>query len=485
MRDSHSLRSAQLLGALLEPALLIGSADDRVIAANGAFAAKLGLEPAVLAGAVVELPRQHHGADERAPMLRLGDRSLPCGALRHCAPVEGGRLLLFGEPPVADRRQHDEALLGYFREALDTLLHYVAIFDREDRLIACNKYYRDTFSSGDRHLPADIELEGKTYRELMELRVRYKLHRELTDDPERFLEERMRRFYEDGDNRVRMANGRITRAQYRRLKEGGRVLVSTDITEIVEAEQKRLELEAQLHHSQKLEALGTLAGGLAHDLNNTLVPILAYSKLLARRALEGSRERAELETIRKSAERAKDLVSRILTFSRKETMGLREFDLGEVVRESLEMLRALIPSTIAIVPTLQPVPLLRGDPGQWHQVLMNLITNAAHAIGYHPGRINVELAPAGRGIRLAVSDNGAGMDEETRRRALEPFFTTRNVGEGTGLGLSVVHGIVSAHGGAIEIESAKGHGTCFRITLPAVGQRTAPVSPALEALALT
>lgn len=452
----------------------------RLIAANAAFADCFLLDLDALAGRSLadlvdaeglrllqDLLAGRALTPAKAVRLKFGGQELAALLPRHCQSVAAGRLVLFAPKAVGE---DERSLLALFREALDGVMHYVAIFDSEDRLIACNKYYKDTFSVGDQRLPPEIKLEGKTYRELMELRVRYKSHIELVEDPEGFVEDRVRRFHSDSDSRVRMATGRMTRVQYRPLRDGGRVLISTDITEVVEAEAKQRELQAQLHHSQRLEALGTLAGGLAHDLNNVLVPILALTQMTARRLPQGSQEQRNLETVLKSVERAKDLVARILTFSRKGTLGVSEFNLGAVIPEGLEMLRALIPTTIDIRTELQPVPAMRGDPGQWHQVLMNLLTNAAHAIGFHRGRITVELGPHEKGgIRFAVRDTGAGMDEETRRRALEPFFTTRKVGEGTGLGLSVVHGIVTAHGGAIEIETAPGQGTCFSIILPVRG----------------
>jgi signal transduction histidine kinase len=370
-----------------------------------------------------------------------------------------------------ERRLADEQRqqLAWFRQAIDEVGHSVVIFDQEGRLVTCNKFYRDGYRAGDRTLPADIRLEGKTFRELMELRVRYKLHKEFADEPEKFIADRMSRFESETDHTVYLANGTIARAQYRQLADGVRVYVGTDITEIMAAEQKRRDLELQLHHqhSQKLESLGTLAGGVAHELNNALVPILALTKVTLRRLPEGSRERNHLDTVVKASERARDLVRQILIFSRKEEARLQVFDLGAVVGEAMKMLRAVIPTTIMIDVALEKVPPVLGDAGQWHQVLANLVSNAAKAIGMAQGRISVELAPAADGLRLIVADTGCGMAEAIRSRIFEPFFTTRQVGEGTGLGLSVVHGIVIGHGGRIALESAPGEGARFIIHIPA------------------
>src|SRR5262249_14512855 len=147
----------------------------------------------------------------------------------------------------------------------------------------------------------------------------YKLHREYLDQPSRFVEDRMRQHSQHDAQTITLANGQTLKVEKRTLPDGVRVVVGTDITEIAEGERKRRDLEAQLHHSQKLEALGTPAGGMAHDLNNTLVPIVALSKALARRLPEDARDRTSLELIVQGADRARDLVKRILTFSRKET----------------------------------------------------------------------------------------------------------------------------------------------------------------------
>jgi PAS domain S-box-containing protein len=249
-----------------------------------------------------------------------------------------------------------------------------------------------------------------------------------------------------------------------------------DVTELRTAERRQRE---QLQHSQKLEALGTLAGGVAHDLNNTLVPILALTKIVARRLPEGSRERTSLDTVVQASERARDLVKQILAFSRKEAPTRKSFDLGALVGEALRLLRASVPSTIAIAENIAAAPPLLGDPGQLHQVVTNLVTNAAHAIADKIGTITVEVATApgekitevtkqacGTAIRLSISDTGSGMDEATLARIFEAFFTTKGVGEGTGLGLSMVQGIVGQHGGCIKVASRKGEGTRFDLYLP-------------------
>lgn len=250
--------------------------------------------------------------------------------------------------------------------------------------------------------------------------------------------------------------------------------VDRDVTELREAERRRDELEMQLLYSQKLEALGTLAGGIAHDLNNTLVPIIIMSALQMRKAPPGSAEAEELELIHEAGVHARDLIAQILAFARRDTPSRQPLDLAVLVKRELRLLRASVPTTIAIDERIAPVPPVLADDANMRQVLMNLITNAAQAIGYRQGTITVEVAaieisPLRGGkaaLRLAVSDTGCGMDEATRRRIFDPFFTTKPIGEGTGLGLCVVHGIVASHDGVIRVESAAEQGTRFEVYFP-------------------
>jgi PAS domain S-box-containing protein len=253
-----------------------------------------------------------------------------------------------------------------------------------------------------------------------------------------------------------------------------------DITELRIAQGRQRELEQQLIHSQKLEALGTLAGGVAHDLNNTLVPILALAKLALEKLGEGEPLREDLATIVQASAHARDLVKQILAFSRREELVRRETDLAGIVRDAVRMLRAGLLATIDLVQDIDPVPALYADPGQLHQVIVNLVTNAAQAIGTAAGRIGVRLRSDDGTIRLQVADTGCGMDAATVARIFEPFFTTKTVGEGTGLGLSVVHGIVAAHGGRIEVSSEPGRGTTFTVLFPLVAIRSA-TAPAIAA----
>jgi PAS domain S-box-containing protein len=268
--------------------------------------------------------------------------------------------------------------------------------------------------------------------------------------------------------------------------------VASDITAIVDAAAESERLRAQLHHAQKMETLGTLAAGVAHDFNNLLTGINGFVEL-ASASLGPGHEAAELlKQARRGALNARDLVRRILTFSRSSPQNRRAvLDVGELVRDTAPLLAAALPAHVSLVLAIgdEKAPVL-ADSGQLQQVLMNLCVNAAHAIGARAGRIEIQVqtcllgagatlalppgCTAGRHVRLAVRDNGAGMDAATRARLFEPFFTTKPAGEGTGLGLTIVRDIVAAHEGGLEVESELGRGTTFFVFLPLAGVENEP-----------
>jgi nitrogen-specific signal transduction histidine kinase/ActR/RegA family two-component response regulator len=255
-----------------------------------------------------------------------------------------------------------------------------------------------------------------------------------------------------------------------------------DITARKQAEAARVALEEQLRQTQKLEALGQLAGGVAHDFNNILTGIVAYTELAQMDADNPDDVRRHLGAVRKASDRATDLVRQILTFSRQQPPERQPIRLAAVVTEATRLLRSSIPATIVIEEQIDPsAPIVLADKSQIHQVVMNLGTNAAHAMKGGAGRLVVSLeravvgpggVPGARNLvpgghaRISVTDTGHGMSEATLERIFDPFFTTKLPGEGTGLGLAVVHGIVRDHQGAITVRSRPGEGTCFEVYLP-------------------
>lgn len=246
-----------------------------------------------------------------------------------------------------------------------------------------------------------------------------------------------------------------------------------DLTAKNKLEAHRAALELQLRESQKMQAIGTLAGGIAHDFNNIIGAILGNASLARQETADNTAVVTSLLEIEKAARRARDLVRQILTFSRNDKPRRIALSLANVVRESLRLFQVSLPPHLTLCSEIDDqTPPVLADPTQIEQVLLNLLTNAMHALGQQRGRISVTLsrgadwpdarAPSSeRPVVLRVSDTGCGMDKRTQERIFEPFFTTKPVGQGTGLGLSVVHGIVLSHGGTIRVESEPEHGSTF------------------------
>ncbi|HLP09494.1 MAG TPA: ATP-binding protein [Opitutaceae bacterium] len=266
----------------------------------------------------------------------------------------------------------------------------------------------------------------------------------------------------------------------RRAMWGGRemcVAVVRDITERRRTETERRHLETELAQMRRMESIGRLAGGVAHDFNNMLTPILGFAELLRMDLALDDPRRADLEQIVRSAERARELVRQLLAFARRQTFALAPIDLNETVRGIERMLRRVLRENIALTHELAPCGLvINGDNGQLEQVLMNLVVNAQDAMP-DGGTLTIateELSqgptdpslPRGPLAVLRVRDTGIGMDEATRARVFEPFFTTKEIGRGTGLGLATVYGIVRQLEGSIEVRSAPGQGTEFALYFP-------------------
>ena len=254
----------------------------------------------------------------------------------------------------------------------------------------------------------------------------------------------------------------------------GRIWYFRDITE-------RRKLEQQFHQSQKMESIGQLAGGIAHDFNNILTAIIGNIELVKMETGNNPLIVECLDDMQKATRRATDLVNQILAFSRQSKHERGPVKLNHVVLEALKLLRASVPATIRIQTDLAETPTVLANSTAIHQVLMNLGTNAWHAMRNQPGTMKIEMGlmeadedfvkihpdlRPGRYVRLSVSDTGCGMEPATLERIFEPFFTTKPVGEGTGLGLAVVHGIMKSHQGAISIYSHLGEGSTFHLYFP-------------------
>ena len=266
-----------------------------------------------------------------------------------------------------------------------------------------------------------------------------------------------------------------------------RVFISVyDLTERIEAEKEKKDLGRQLRQAQKMEAVGTLAGGIAHDFNNILSAVIGFTEMAMEDAPPDSALTYNMEQVLQAGLRAKHLVQQILAFSRQSEHEMKPVQLDRIIKEACALLRASLPTTIDIRTDIRTAAFIMGDPTQMHQVLMNLGTNAGHAMRDRGGRLVVMLREATleevreKGLprmdaeaylQLVVQDTGQGIPPTIMDRIFDPFFTTKEHTEGTGMGLSVAHGIIKSHGGLIDVESQVGRGTTFHIYLPKIMPR--------------
>jgi len=280
------------------------------------------------------------------------------------------------------------------------------------------------------------------------------------------------KWYLNYDRAIRWTDGRLVKLQ-----------VATDTTPFKNAEKEQKRLESQLRQTQKMEAIGTLAGGIAHDFNNILSAIIGYTEIAMHDAPKGSELQITLQKVLKGGDRAKDLVKQILTFSRQSEIEPKPVKVKAIVTEALKLLRASLPTTIEVRLNLQSNSAVMADPTQIHQIVMNLCANAGQAMHAKGGILDINLKEVkldsefaaqhpgivpGAYINLNVGDTGHGIPAEIQDRIFDPFFTTRGKVEGTGMGLSVVHGIVTSHGGAMTVASEPGTGSVFSVFLPVI-----------------
>ena len=315
--------------------------------------------------------------------------------------------------------------------------------------------------------PADRELVKRAIDDALEKRASYSVEHRLllADGTERQVHEQGEVFW-DGDGKpVRMVG------------------IVQDISE-------RIELENRLRQAQKMEAIGTLAGGIAHDFNNILAVIFGYTDMAREAAPSGTQLAKYLEQVSLAAHRAKELVKQILAFSRQSVTELIPLQIQPLIKEGLKMIRSSIPSTISITEDIDVKSgIILADPSQVHQILMNLCTNAYHAMEETGGVLSVTLKPAligpdeqkmhvhatpGEYLELTVSDTGCGIGPDIIDKIFNPYFTTKGAGKGTGMGLAIIHGIVSDYGGMITVESQLGQGTTFHVFFPVVALKAVP-----------
>jgi PAS domain S-box-containing protein len=379
---------------------------------------------------------------------------------------------------ITERKGAEEKLrdnVAFLQNLMDAMPHPVFYKDAEGRYMGCNRAYEQFFG-----IPRK-DVVGKTVYDISpnDLAQRYaSADRELLSNPGTQSYEAAIQSADGLRHDVIFHKATFFSPDGRLAGIIGSVL---DITKLRRAEEERRGAETQLRQAQKMEALGTLAGGIAHDFNNILGIIFGYTEL-ARGSIPDNRAQEQLDEVLKAANRAKDLVQQILAFSRQGEKEKRPVQVSLIFKEALKMLRATIPSTIDIRPDISSRSTVLGDPTQIHQILMNLCTNAVHAMDNQGGTLEITLADVflepkvgdrysnlqgGLHVQLIVNDTGHGIDPVIMDRVFDPFFTTKEAGVGTGLGLAVVHGIVKGHGGVIEVESERGKGTTFKVLLPA------------------
>jgi len=283
-------------------------------------------------------------------------------------------------------------------------------------------------------------------------------------------------FWENTSNPIRDAGGKIISC----------LEIARNITDRKQAEEEKRRLESHLQQSQKLESIGTLAGGIAHDFNNILSSIIGYTELALDDAEKGTLLEENLQAVYSAGERARDLVKQILAFARQSNEAKKPTRVDNIAEEALKLIRSAIPTTIEIRKKIESNSLVTGNATQVHQLFMNLCTNAAHAMEDSGGILEVGLVDVevdagsplmqsglkpGDYIKISVSDTGSGIDQDIIDSIFEPYFTTRGVGEGTGMGLALVYGIVESYSGKITVNSELGKGTTFCIFLPSTKKR--------------
>ncbi len=395
------------------------------------------------------------------------------------SPLEGGKFVVFLRDVTESKRAEVASRLSEerFRKIFEESPIGLAFLGKQREIFLTNQQYRDFLGYN------ETEILEKGFAGLLhpdDLAASVELSNRLRNNeiPKFHMEQR----YIRKDGAVVWADTSIT---VLRAQDGQ--LIHTigwvkDITERKQNEEETKKLQAQLMNAQKLEAIGTLAGGIAHDFNNILGAMIGYAEMAREDSLEGSLIANDLDQVLKAGDRAKNLVKQILAFSRQTQVERISLDPALLVKETVKLLRSSIPSTIAIEQDVnKSSELILADPTQFHQILMNLCTNAFHAMEKNGGTLSISLTTKfldhkdlghepqlqpGKYVQLSIKDTGPGIAPEVKKRIFDPYFTTKKTGKGTGMGLAITHGIVKSYDGFITCDSQMGAGTVFHVYLP-------------------
>ena len=360
-------------------------------------------------------------------------------------------------------RRSEERYREYFEEDISGAF----ISTPEGKLITCNQEYRKIFgfNSIQHALDTSVNTIFESYNDRVSFLNRLKTQKKVTG-----YEHKFKKIDGTPIQLVENASGVFD-------KEGNLTHIRGFLLDVT----RQKKLETQLIQAQKMESIGTLAGGIAHDFNNILFPIVGHTQMLLEDIPQDSPNRDHLNRIYSSALRAKDLIKQILTFSRQEKRELKLIKVQPIIKETLKLIRSTLPTTIEIKQDIDiDCGVIKADPTQIFQIIMNLSSNACHAMEGTGGELKIDLKevqlglndilmpdmPPGGYVCLTITDTGKGMNKQLTRKIFDPFFTTKKRGKGTGMGLSVVHGIVTGMGGAVHVYSEPGKGTKFNIYFP-------------------